>query len=57
MIDRLLGRIFSEKGATVAEYALILALVVVVLIATLSRLGAVLNERLLDIIAEISNAG
>jgi len=57
VIDRLLGRIFSEKGATVAEYALILALVVVVLIATLSRLGAVLNERLLDIIAEISNAG
>ncbi|MEW6242707.1 MAG: Flp family type IVb pilin [Bacillota bacterium] len=57
MIDWLLGRILTEKGATVAEYALILALVVVVLIATLSRLGAVLNERLLDIIAEISNAG
>ncbi|MGE5485157.1 MAG: Flp family type IVb pilin [Ignavibacteriales bacterium] len=47
----------NERGATSAEYALILALVVVTLITTLSALGAALNEKLNNIIEQISNAG
>ncbi|GEM_PF-2388795 len=47
----------GESGATTTEYALILALVVVVLIGSLSSLGAVLQERLQEIIAQIQGAG
>ncbi len=47
----------GERGATTTEYALILALVVVVLIGSLSSLGAVLQERLQEIIAQIQGAG
>ncbi|MCL6449674.1 MAG: Flp family type IVb pilin [Acetobacteraceae bacterium] len=47
----------SPEGATTTEYALLLALVVVVLIGTLSALGSVLNEKLQEIIDEISHAG
>lgn len=47
----------SEEGATITEYALLLALVVVVLISTLSALGAALNSKLLDIISQIQGAG
>jgi Flp pilus assembly pilin Flp len=46
----------SERGATSAEYALILALVVITLITTLSALGAALNHKLTSIIDQISNA-
>ncbi|NPV70823.1 MAG: Flp family type IVb pilin [Firmicutes bacterium] len=46
----------SERGATSAEYALVLALVVVTLITALSALGAALNDKLHSIIEQISNA-
>lgn len=45
-----------EGGATTTEYALLLALVVVVLIGTLTSLGAALNDKLRDIIDQITNA-
>ncbi len=48
--------VFNERGATSAEYALILALVVITLITTLSALGATLNAKLTSIIDQISNA-
>jgi len=46
----------SKRGATTAEYALILALVVVMLISTLTALGQTLNHKLQEIINQISNA-
>lgn len=46
----------GEAGATTAEYALILTLVVVILIGTLTTLGAVLNDKLQDIIQSIQGA-
>ncbi len=47
----------GERGAATAEYALILALVVVVLIGVLSNLGGALTDRLQDIIADIEAGG
>lgn len=44
----------SRLGATTAEYALILALVVVALITTLGHLGDVLNEKLAEIITKLT---
>ena len=49
-------RRLGEAGATTAEYALILTLVVVILIGTLTTLGAVLNDKLQDIIQSIQGA-
>ncbi|HHV78973.1 MAG TPA: Flp family type IVb pilin [Firmicutes bacterium] len=46
----------DQTGATTAEYALILALVVIVLISTLTELGNVLKAKLIDIINQISSA-
>jgi Flp pilus assembly pilin Flp len=45
-----------QEGATTAEYALVLTLIVIVLISTLSALGAALNEKLRDIIDQINGA-
>ncbi len=53
-MQRLLRALRCQKGATTAEYALILALVVVILIGTLSNLGAALNSKLLLIIDKIT---
>ena len=50
-------RLAGQRGASTAEYALILTLVVVILISTLSTLGAVLDEKLRDIILQIQGAG
>lgn len=47
----------GERGAATAEYALILALVVVVLIGVLSNLGGALTDRLQDIITDIEAGG
>jgi pilus assembly protein Flp/PilA len=47
----------GEMGASSAEYALILALVVISLITTLSALGAALNDKLREIVEQIANAG
>ena len=47
----------EERGAATAEYALLLALVVIILIGTLSTLGGELNARLFEIIADLQNAG
>lgn len=49
-----LGR--SARGAATAEYALLLALVVIILIGTLAQLGQVLNEKLQGIIANLNDA-
>ncbi|HHY39470.1 MAG TPA: Flp family type IVb pilin [Clostridia bacterium] len=43
----------DERGVTVAEYALVLTLVVVALIGTLTRLGDVLKTRLEEIISDL----
>lgn len=43
----------DERGVTVAEYALVLTLVVVALIGTLTRLGDVLKTRLEEIIGDL----
>jgi len=45
-----------QEGATTAEYALVLTLVVVILISTLSALGAALNVKLRAIIDQINAA-
>lgn len=50
------GAIRNRHGATTAEYALLLALVVIILIGTLSQLGQALNGRLQDIIASLNAA-
>lgn len=42
----------NEHGSTVAEYALVLTLVVVALISTLGRLGDILRARLEGIITD-----
>lgn len=47
----------KQRGASTTEYALLLALVVVVLISSLSSLGAALRARLQDIIAQLTTAG
>ena len=49
--------VLNEKGAATAEYALLLALVVIILIGTLSTLGGELNTRLNEIITNLQNAG
>lgn len=46
----------AERGATVAEYSLLLALVVVILIGTLTQLGQALNNKLQAIIDQIRSA-
>lgn len=47
----------DESGATTTEYALVLALVVVVLIGTLSTLGTTLEGKLSEIIQRVADAG
>ncbi|MHB9145161.1 MAG: Flp family type IVb pilin [Symbiobacteriia bacterium] len=46
----------DESGATTTEYALVLALVVIVLIGTLNTLGTTLQGKLLDIVDQIGGA-
>jgi pilus assembly protein Flp/PilA len=47
---------WGRRGASTAEYALILALVVIILIGTLTQLGQALTAKLQGIISEINNA-
>ena len=54
MMERIKKNLESRLGATTAEYALILALVVVALITTLNSLGEVLNEKLVEIITKLT---
>ena len=49
-------RSHDERGAATTEYALILALVFVILIGTLQQLGGALNSRLTTIINQITQA-
>jgi len=44
------------RGAATAEYALLLALVVVVLIGVLTELGAVLVERIQEIVVQLGGS-
>ncbi len=44
----------DARGATTAEYALLLALVVVILISSLSALGNTLNGKLQGIISSLN---
>lgn len=46
----------DESGATVTEYALVLALIVVVVIGSLGGLGAALKAKLGGIIADVNAA-
>lgn len=46
----------SARGATTAEYALLLALVVVILIGALTQLGEALNAKLTAIISSLNQA-
>ena len=47
----------GQRGAATAEYALILALVVVVLIGALTSLGDELTTRLNEIVAQLQTGG
>lgn len=47
----------DTRGVTTAEYALLLALVVVVLISSLSALGATLQDKLQGIIDTLTGVG
>ncbi len=51
---RLAGQAGGQRGATTAEYALLLALVVITLIGTLSALGGALNSKLQGIINNLN---
>jgi len=55
-VKRALSWMTSEHGATTAEYALILTLVVIILISTLSALGSALQIKLRAIIDQINAA-
>lgn len=46
----------DEDGATVTEYALVLALVVIVVIGSLSGLGAALKAKIGGIVADVNAA-
>lgn len=46
--------VIGDRGAATTEYALVLALVVVVLITTLSSLGEALQDKIQSIIDSIS---
>jgi len=47
----------GERGAATAEYALILALVAIALIASLTSLEGALSDQLSDIVSEITGSG
>lgn len=47
---RLIGLIYDERGADLAEYALILALVVIVAIAVLGSLGSRISSTLQTVV-------
>ena len=51
------NRRLDERGVTTAEYALLLALVVVVLISSLTALGATLEDKIQDIIDTLTGVG
>jgi len=51
------NRRLDERGVTTAEYALLLALVVVVLISSLTTLGATLQDKIQDIIDSLTGVG
>lgn len=46
----------EQRGATVAEYALVLAIVVVGLILVLGQLGETLREKILDVVDRLKDA-
>ncbi|HHY34249.1 MAG TPA: Flp family type IVb pilin [Firmicutes bacterium] len=46
----------GQRGATVAEYALVLAIVVVGLILVLGQLGETLREKILDVVDRLKDA-
>ncbi len=48
------GWLTGQRGATTAEYALLLALVVITLIGTLTTLGGALNAKLQTIINNLN---
>lgn len=56
-IGRRLAGPLGDRGVTTAEYALLLALVVVVLISSLTTLGATLKDKLQGIIDTLTGVG
>jgi len=55
-IRKMAGRVSDKRGATVAEYALVLAIVVVGLILVLGQLGEALREKILEVIDQLKGA-
>lgn len=55
--EKVLAWLKEENGATVAEYALVLALVVVVLIGALGGLGQALKDKIEQLKTMIEGAG
>ncbi|RJQ05875.1 MAG: Flp family type IVb pilin [Bacillota bacterium] len=51
------GAALDSRGVTTAEYALLLALVVIVLISSLTTLGATLEDKLQSIIDTLTGVG
>lgn len=54
---RIRNALRERDGATIAEYALLLALVVVGLIAVLETLGSTLEQKINEIVTKISTSG
>lgn len=49
LVDRIAGVLRNDKGATVSEYALVLALVTVAVIGVLSSLGTTLSDKINEV--------
>ena len=56
VIERMRKLRSTEEGATIAEYALVLTIVVIGLIMVLDQLTTTLKSKILEIVTEISNA-
>ena len=56
MIERIKGLIMDEEGASMPEYALLVALIAVVVIAGATLLGNAINTKLDTTSVKITNA-
>ena len=56
MHDRFVNLVHSETGATAAEYALLVALIAVAIIAGARLLGTSINSELSDVAGKVSTA-
>jgi pilus assembly protein Flp/PilA len=56
-MEKLIRFFKDEEGATAAEYALLIALIAVVLIVGATALGTAINAKLGTVATDITNAG